>query len=771
MAATLHEFLEARRVTHANWNLTGMSKHVGKYKVADDEYGDFLRLYHEYVFDSKKQAYLLERHSPMASPILIDLDFRYPLGPSPLRQFTHDNIAQFVTQYAAAVHRFIVFDAPLRFYVQQIPAPLVVKDQLKDGIHIICPDIALKYEDLFALRKYTLENAIVESSFAGLANPPADCFDESVIQRNNWFLYGSTKSADRVPYAVTTCFVLEPDGSVAEEHAPETPMELVCTLSIRVSEPSQYTIRPDMVEEWTTWKSICDKKPTPKKPVTESTDLVSPPGDADSVSTHMSDHISKIIKQPGLVWDVAEVDDGYKLTHNSKRCLVATDTEHSTLGHSCVFVTEAAANLVCFSHKSKRLPKQIATALWNMLANKIVTEDELTARYKTMKVDFEKKTFRILDPPGYMAFVNGKWIHYTRPQLIDMNSGMFVDDDKKCRYIDQWLKDDSIRTYASMDYYVDPHECPPDVYNKYDGFVASHLPITQGDITPILDHVNILCNHEPAAVEFLLDWFSQIVQTPWNLIGIAVVIMGTHGCGKDILMTWFGSQIVGMDNYHKTSRPHIDLFSSFNSSRKNAIFYHIEEGNSEAIQPNMVEQFKNYITDPYSSIQMKNVNTTTLSRNYNHFALTTNKKVPFHIEKTERRMFAIRASSEKCHNQSYFLRLSSAMTDNNVVRSFYDFLMTRDITGRDWCNPPITVALQSWKTECMPRLEPFIDYFKANNETPCEVLSSRLYTLYLEWCELMDEESLTVTSFGLEMKHINFISKGRNTNGIFYKFI
>lgn len=142
-----------------------------------------------------------------------------------------------------------------------------------------------------------------------------------------------------------------------------------------------------------------------------------------------------------------------------------------------------------------------------------------------------------------------------------------------------------------------------------------------------------------------------------------------------------------------------------------------------------------------------------------------------HPEKAAERVFAIRASSEKCHNQSYFLRLSSAMTDNNVVRSFYDFLMTRDITGRDWCNPPITVALQSWKTECMPRLEPFIDYFKANNETPCEVLSSRLYTLYLEWCELMDEESLTVTSFGLEMKHINFISKGRNTNGIFYKFI
>ena len=42
---TLLAFLEARRVTDANWNITGMSKHVGKYRIADDEYGDFLLIY------------------------------------------------------------------------------------------------------------------------------------------------------------------------------------------------------------------------------------------------------------------------------------------------------------------------------------------------------------------------------------------------------------------------------------------------------------------------------------------------------------------------------------------------------------------------------------------------------------------------------------------------------------------------------------------------------------------------------------------------------
>ena len=771
---TLPAFLEARRVTHANWNITGMSKHVGKYHIDDDEYGNFLQAYHTHVFVNKQQAFLLEKHSSTASPILIDLDFRYPLTSPLRREFDHTNITHFVTKYAAAFHRFIVYDSPMRFYVQQIPSPLAEKDQCKDGVHIVCPDIALKYEDLFVLRKYTLDNAIITSSFPGLTNTPSDCFDESVIKRNNWFLYGSSKSPDRIPYSTTACFVLEPDGTLTEESVRESPMEYVSAFSIRVTEPSVYTIRPDMAEEWNTWHSISDQKPVPKK--TNATVIVPYNDDSESVASHLSDHISKIIKHPGLVWEVLEVDDGYKLTHNSKRCLVATDNEHSTLGHSCVFVTDSAANLVCFSHKSKRLPKAIATALWNMLSNKIITEDEMTARYITLKADFEQKNFRILDPPGYMTLVGDSWVHYNRALIIDMNSGMFVDDEKKCRFTDWWLRDDTIRTYARIGYYVDEHECPSNIFNTFAGFAGARTPPTSEDvdITTILDHVSILCNHQVDAIDFFLDWFASIVQKPGALNGIALVVIGTHGCGKDIFLNWFGSKIIGMENYYKTARPHVDLFGSFNSSRKNVLFYHIEEANSSSVPPALVEQFKNYITDPYASIQMKNKNTTTgesLVKNYNHFAISTNFNVPFQIERSERRVFAVKASAEKCRNHAYFQRLIGAMSTEGITRKFYDFLMTRNLTHRDWCNPPATEALTAWKMECLPRLEPFIDYFKMTTDTPCDVLASQLYSSYLEWCETVNEEALSLRLFGIEMKHINQVSKGHSRDGTVYKIL
>jgi hypothetical protein len=65
-------------------------------------------------------------------------------------------------------------------------------------------------------------------------------------------------------------------------------------------------------------------------------------------------------------------------------------------------------------------------------------------------------------------------------------------------------------------------------------------------------------------------------------------------------------------------------------------------------------------------------------------------------------------------------------------------------------------------------LHSFIEYFKANNEIPCTIVSSRLYGIYAEWCEQMDEQLLTLRSFGLEMIHIVGISKTHSMIGNTY---
>jgi hypothetical protein len=781
--ATLRSFLQGRRVTSSAWNLTGMSTDAGKYYIPDDEYGIFLQRYHDHVFVRNQPAHLLERHSPDASPVLIDLDFRYALGDeTATRRYTSDAVERFVTAYASALHYFLDVGGEtedLHFYVQETPAPRVEKEQIKDGIHIICPDIRLNYADLFALRQYILNKGVIAECFPDITNTADDCFDKSVIQTNNWFLYGSSKSAGRTPYTVSRCFALvTANGTVTEEPATLVSELFIKMFSIRTDSVSDYGVRPTRHEEWGNIKP--PSKSISKKTKKVSAIIAPPAPSVDDNQSVLSERINDIINYEGLTWDIVQKDGGYQLTHNSKRCLVVPTHEHSDLKHSCVYAQKHCAILSCLSHSTKRLSTKIATALWKYLSEDSATS-ALSKLYVTLKTAFEQNVFRVLDPPGYMVRVCDKWIHYNRAQLTDMNSGIFLDDDKKKRFIDEWLRDETIRTYARMDYFVDPADCPPQVFNTFEGLAAARLPDISADIVesdlikPILDHVAIICNHQADAIEFFLDWFASIVQHPGILNGIALIIIGQHGCGKDIFLTWFGTAVIGRENYYKTARPQVDLFGAFNSSRKNVLFYHIEEANTTSIQAAMVEQFKNYITDPYASIQIKNKNTTTgdsLVKNYNHFAVSTNHNIPFQIELTERRIFAVKASAEKCKKQAYFKKLIDAMADSSVIRCFYNFLMKRKLSARDWCNPPVTPALTAWKEECMPRLQPFLDWYKASDEPTVDVLASNIYTEYLKWCEtIKDDEPISYRAFGLEMKQLSGVSKGHSRIGNVYTII
>jgi hypothetical protein len=368
-----------------------------------------------------------------------------------------------------------------------------------------------------------------------------------------------------------------------------------------------------------------------------------------------------------------------------------------------------------------------------------------------------------------MVFVGDKWIHYSRQQIIDMNSGIFLDENRKIRFIDEWLRDETIRTYDRIGYFVNNSDCPNKVFNTFYGFAASKILHTSSDISPILNHINNLCNHDIHAIDFVLDWFAQLLQFPDKLPGICLIINGQHGCGKDIFLSWFGTHIIGLENYFKTARPHVDLFGSFNSSRKNIVFYHVEEGNSMMLNESNVEQFKNYITDEYASIQLKQKDNTTLIRNYNHYAISTNSSMPFKIEPTERRFFGIQASNETCRNTTYFSQLSDAMTEPGVIIGFYTSLMNRNIDHRDWKNPPQTEYMKQMIAASLPDIYHFLNDFLETideGESHNTIKASDLYGLYREWCETNGEPKRTsLTLFGNLITKIQGIQKIRKNNG------
>jgi hypothetical protein len=238
-----------------------------------------------------------------------------------------------------------------------------------------------------------------------------------------------------------------------------------------------------------------------------------------------------------------------------------------------------------------------------------------------------------------------------------------------------------------------------------------------------------------------------------------------------MFLSWFGTHIVGLQNYFKTARPHIDLFGAFNSSRKNIVFYHIEEGSDAVFKDVNLQQFKNYITDSYASIQIKQKNTTSadsLVKNYNHFAISTNHIIS--CESTERRFFGIEASDEQCKNQNYFHRLAEAMDNKDVIASFYWMLKHRDISHRNWSHLPDTEYMKEMKSASMPELYFFLLEFIESYETDTfSVRASEYYQSYKDWHSQHGEgKAKTPNSFGREVKIVKGIERHLDREGTFY---
>lgn len=280
---TLLTYLESKRTSGADWNLTGLDgAWKGKFKVpdagADAEYDDFLYLLYNHMFVLKLSCNLVERQLK-CGPLLTDLDFRYEAGGPLDRRFTDDHLRKFVAAYADAFAYFFapVMDAdnssvPLEFFVMTKPGPEKDGQKHKDGVHIICPTISVPHELQCAIRGFLLQTKVIERIFGqtGMINSAADCLDLSVIRPTNpcnWFPYGACKP-NKARYSLVAVYSVEVPEDI-EEIEPDTlnslsldswtDNELVNLLSVRRGHevPTALTLRdgPTRIE----WNALMDK--------------------------------------------------------------------------------------------------------------------------------------------------------------------------------------------------------------------------------------------------------------------------------------------------------------------------------------------------------------------------------------------------------------------------------------------------------------------------------------------------------------------------------
>jgi phage/plasmid-associated DNA primase len=223
-----------------NATMTGMGSIKGKWIIPDADYPRFLDLMYDFLFVKgfAPMAFVEQPRKGEPKPLLIDLDFKYSSEKSLVRTFTLEQIRSFCRMLVNGLQIFFgVTDfESLRFFVTLRPGPYKASQINKDGVHILCPDIALSDEKQKVIRNWMLSQDAINACFpnTGHFNEPTDIYDESMVRKQGWIFYGESKpSIQRYELVSVEKYTPPTDEWECEDISQYTPRELMQLLSVR----------------------------------------------------------------------------------------------------------------------------------------------------------------------------------------------------------------------------------------------------------------------------------------------------------------------------------------------------------------------------------------------------------------------------------------------------------------------------------------------------------------------------------------------------------
>lgn len=127
---------------------TSFCRPTGSFYIPTSRTEEFYRLYNESLLRGEN-LHITEKHRDIG-PVVIDLDFRYDAPPEVQgfivkRRHTPAHVDAIVECVSSAVARFVIpISRDFDVFVLEKPSPVVSKTMVKDGLHLIVPEIVTR---------------------------------------------------------------------------------------------------------------------------------------------------------------------------------------------------------------------------------------------------------------------------------------------------------------------------------------------------------------------------------------------------------------------------------------------------------------------------------------------------------------------------------------------------------------------------------------------------------------------------------------------------
>lgn len=262
----------------------------------------------------------------------------------------------------------------------------------------------------------------------------------------------------------------------------------------------------------------------------------------------------------------------------------------------------------------------------------------------------------------------------------------------------KWAKHPDRRTYIKGVTF-DPGRHPKDKLNLWTGWKLGPDPDASCQL--YLDHLlQVICGGDLKIFYYLLGWLAHLVQRPWEKPGVALVLLGGKGAGKDTVVDYL-VPVIGRQHV-PTVAHHDHVTGRFNSRLENALILHLQEGIWGGDRK--AEQVLKYaITSGNIEIERKGVDTVSKETCF-RVIMTGNEPWMVPASADERRYAVLEVSNCRQGDAHYFSALRAEM-GNGGPAALLHHLQNYDLNNFDVREAPSTKGLLAQKLKSLRGVE------------------------------------------------------------------
>ncbi|SFE98087.1 Primase C terminal 2 (PriCT-2) [Aureimonas phyllosphaerae] len=267
---------------------------------------------------------------------------------------------------------------------------------------------------------------------------------------------------------------------------------------------------------------------------------------------------------------------------------------------------------------------------------------------------------------------------------------------KAPRY-DAWEAHPARRFYRGG-WAFDPNGVEPGVYNRWRGFPRlrgeDEVVADGAQCQLILRHIEeVVCAGNKEHAAYLLRWLAHLVQHPGDKPGVAVILQGGKGTGKDSLGYYVGRML---PRFYTNTAQQRHMTGNFNAHLATCLLLHVEELGWAGKSKMDDGLLKSLITNPNQIEEQKGVDADPSQKSFLRLLVTSNEGWIVPATQDERRYFVLRVSNERQRQSAYFAELAAEMNGLGPA-ALRKYLEAIDLTGFDVRTPPATEALAQQK--------------------------------------------------------------------------